>query len=108
MIFSYLKGERMLKKLFKSLDFITLLIVLILFLIGITALYSANGGISGDISEVWKQVLWFTMGIILIAALVVMDYTIFEKIWIPFYIIIMLLLLAVLFTEPINRCNKLV
>ena len=45
----------MLKKLFKSVDFGTLLIVFVLFLIGITALYSANGGAAGDISEVMRR-----------------------------------------------------
>lgn len=95
----------MLKKLFKSMDFGTLAVVFILFLIGITALFSANGGLEGDLSEVWKQVLWFGIGIVLIVATVVVDYTIFEKIWIPIYIIILGLLGLVLFTEPINRCN---
>lgn len=98
----------MLKKLFKLIDFGTLAIVLILFLIGITALFSANGGLEGDLTEVWKQALWFGIGIVLIIALVTIDYTIFEKVWIPLYIIIMGLLVLVLFTEPINRCYKLV
>ena len=94
----------MIRKLFKSIDFGTLLIVLGLFLIGIVALYSANGGINGDISEVWKQILWFSIGSVLIISLVVIDYTIFEKLWIPLYGIILILLVLVLFTEPINRC----
>lgn len=98
----------MLKKLFKSVDYGTLAIVLFLFLIGITALYSANGGAGGDISEVWKQVLWFSIGSVLVIGLVCIDYTIFEKIWIPLYVIIMILLVLVLFTEPINRCVQLV
>ena len=94
----------MLKKLFKSIDFGTLAVVFILFLIGITALFSANGGLEGDLSEVWKQILWFVIGSGLVVALVTIDYTIFEKIWIPLYIIIMGLLVLVLFTESINRC----
>ena len=95
----------MLKKLFKSVDYATLAIVLFLFLIGITALFSANSGAGGDISEVWKQILWFGIGTILIGILVGIEYTIFEKIWIPLYAIIMILLVLVLFTEPINRSN---
>ncbi len=95
----------MLKKLFKAVDFGTLAVVLFLFLIGITALYSANGGAGGDISEVWKQVLWFSIGTVFVVMLIALDYTILEKIWIPLYIIIMLLLILVLFTEPINRCK---
>lgn len=95
----------MLKKLFKSVDFGTLAIVLFLFLIGIVALYSANGGAGGDTSEVWKQVLWFSIGTVLVIGLITVDYTILEKIWIPLYIIILLLLVLVLFTVPINRGN---
>lgn len=98
----------MLKKLFKNIDFVSLAIVFILFLIGITALYSANGGVTGDLSEVWKQILWFAIGGGLISLMIAIDYTIFEKIWIPMYLFIMLLLGLVLFTTPINRCNKLV
>lgn len=95
----------MLKKLFKSVDFGTLAIVLFLFLIGIVALYSANGGAGGDTSEVWKQLLWFSIGTVLVIGLITVDYTILEKIWIPLYIIILLLLVLVLFTVPINRGN---
>ena len=93
----------MLRKLFKSVDYGTLAIVLFLFLIGITALFSANSGAGGDISEVWKQILWFSMGTVLIVTLIIIDYTIFDKIWIPLYCLIMILLILVLFTSPINR-----
>ena len=98
----------MLKKLFKYVDYVTLSIVFILFLIGITALYSANGGVGGDTSEVSKQVLWFALGAVLVTLLIVIDYSVFEKIWLPFYGVIMVLLILVLFTQPINRCDKLV
>ena len=96
------------KKLFKFIDFGTLAIVFVLFLIGITALYSANGGVQGDLSEVWKQLLWFVIGAGLILLMVMIDYTIFEKVWIPMYAVIMILLVLVLFTEPINRSVQLV
>lgn len=96
----------MLKKLFKSIDFGSLAIVLVLFLIGVTALYSANCGAGGDVSEVGKQVLWFLIGSTLIVGLITIDYTIYEKIWIPMYAVIMVLLLLVLFTEPINGASS--
>lgn len=92
----------MFRKLFKSIDFGTLGIVFVLFLVGITALYSANGGVNGDMSEVWKQVIWFSIGIVFTIFLIMVDYTIFEKLWIPLYGIILGLLVLVLFTEPIN------
>ncbi len=92
----------MLKKLFKSIDRVCLFIVCALFLIGMVALYSANGGISGDSSEVWKQGLWFGIGFVILAGITLMDYKTFEKLWIPIYIVILILLVAVLFTKPIN------
>ena len=95
----------MLRKLFKSVDYGILAIVLSLFLIGITALFSANTGAGGDISEVWKQILWFSIGIFFVVALVIVDYTIFKKIWIPLYVIILFLLVLALFTNPINRSD---
>lgn len=91
------------KKLFKFIDFVSLAIVSILFLIGITALFSANGGLEGDLSEVWKQLLWFGIGLGLMIVLILIDYTIFEKLWVPIYVVTILLLVLVLFTNPINR-----
>lgn len=47
------------KKILKSLDYMIIIISLALFTIGIVALYSANGGVNGDTSEVTKQLIWF-------------------------------------------------
>ena len=74
------------KKFFKSLDLSIIVIVLILFSIGAIALYSANGGFEGDTSET-------------------IDYDFLAKIWIVFYVIMIILLVLVLFSEPINRSN---
>lgn len=53
------QGGRYLKKILKSLDYMIIIISLALFVIGIIALYSANGGVNGDTSEVTKQLVWF-------------------------------------------------
>ncbi len=96
----------MLKKVFKKMDFVLLILVLLLFAIGITALYSASGGIEGDVSEVTKQLAWFAVGIILMLFVMMIDYDIIGKFWIPLYAIIIILLVLVLFTEPINGARS--
>ena len=96
----------MLKKVFKKLDYGLIIIVLILFAIGITALYSANGGEQGDLSEVYKQLAWFGAGIIMMLLIITVDYEIIGKFWIPMYAIIIILLVLVLFTKPINGATS--
>lgn len=49
----------LIKKIVKSIDWIVVLIFLTLFVIGLIALYSANGGIQGDMEEVTKHLTWF-------------------------------------------------
>lgn len=102
-------GEEItIKKFFKSIDFSVIAIVMVLFIIGAVALYSANGGIDGDTSETLKQVAWFLGGLVCMFVVSAFDYDLLAKLWIPLYVIMIIMLIAVLFTEPINRCNKLV
>ncbi len=63
-----------LKKFLKSIDYMIIVIALILFGIGITALYSANGGVNGDISEVTKQLIWFGVGFAGMFIVFLIDY----------------------------------
>ncbi len=93
------------KKFFKSLDLSIIVIVLILFSIGAIALYSANGGFEGDTSETMKQIAWFLVGIVCMLLVSAIDYDFLAKIWIVFYVIMIILLVLVLFSEPINRSN---
>ena len=48
-------GVKLYKKIFKQIDYGLIIIALILFGIGITALYSATGGVNGKTEEVTKQ-----------------------------------------------------
>ena len=98
----------MIKKFFKSIDFSLIAIVLALFIIGLVALYSANGGANGDAGEVTKQLTWFGVGVVMMLILMATDYEVLGRLWIPFYAIMLLALFLVLFTEPINRSYKLV
>lgn len=75
------------KKILKSLDYSIIVIASILFIIGIIALYSANGGMEGDISETVRQAIWFGVGFALMTLIIFIDYDILGKLWIPLYIL---------------------
>ena len=96
----------MFKKIFKSIDYGIIIIALVLFGIGIIALYSANGGVNGDTEEVTKQLIWFVAGATCMVIVLLVDYDLLGKLWIPIYIVTILSLIAVLFTEPINGATS--
>lgn len=101
----FMIGGISIKKFFKTIDFSLLAVVIVLFLIGFIALYSANGGIEGDSDEATKQLAWFGAGFITMLVIMAIDYEILGKLWIPFYALMILVLFLVLFTEPINRSD---
>ena len=104
--FCYIEGGRYVKKILKSLDYMIIIISILLFGIGIVALYSANGGVNGDTSEVTKQIVWFLVGIAGMIVVLMIDYDLLGKLWIPIYILTILSLIAVLFTPPITGATS--
>lgn len=96
----------MFKKIFKSLDYSVLIICIILFSIGLVALFSANGGFEGDFAETQKQLIWFGIGFVTMIVIILVDYEIIGKLWIPLFAITTVSLIAVLFTEPINGATS--
>ena len=94
----------MIKKFFKSIDLPLIAIVLVLFIIGLVALYSANGGADSESGEAGKQLMWFGVGVVMMLIIMSIDYEVLGRLWIPFYALMLLVLFLVLFTEPINRC----
>ena len=91
------------RKFFKSIDFSVIAIIFVLFLIGEIALFSAGGGIEGNIDEANKHILWFIGGFVIMLIVAMIDYEVWRRLWIPLYAIMLLALFLVLFTEPINR-----
>lgn len=75
----------MFKKIFKSLDYSVLTICIILFSIGLVALFSANGGFEGDFAETQKQLIWFCVGFVFMVIIILVDYEIAGKLWIPVF-----------------------
>lgn len=96
----------MFKKILKALDYSIIIFSFVLFIIGIIALYSANGGVNGDTSETMKQVVWMIVGVVTMIAIIFIDYDVFGKLWVPLYVLTIIALIAVLFTEPINGATS--
>lgn len=69
----------MLKKILKALDYSIIIFSLALFIIGIIALYSANGGAEGDTAETMKQIAWMGVGIVTMIVIIFIDYDILRK-----------------------------
>ena len=70
----------MFKKVFKSMDYGLIIIAVALFIIGIVALFSANGGVNGNTEEVSKQLLWFVAGIVCMFLIALVDYDLLRQI----------------------------
>lgn len=68
-----------LKKILKSIDYMIIIISIALFGIGIVALYSANGGVNGDTSEVTKQLIWFGVGLVGMLIVLFVDYDLLRE-----------------------------
>lgn len=73
---------------------------------GLVALFSANGGLEGDIGETKKQVMWFLIGFAVMCVVVILDYEVLGKLWKFLFAISTLLLIGVLFTTPINGATS--
>ncbi len=69
-------------------------------------MFSANGGLDGDIGETKKQVMWFVVGFAVMCVVVILDYEVLGKLWKFLFAISTLLLIGVLFTTPINGATS--
>ncbi|MGE5473380.1 MAG: rod shape-determining protein RodA [Ignavibacteriales bacterium] len=95
------------KKIFGKFDLITLIIILMLMSIGVIALMSATQAFStGDFSDVKKQIFWIIAGFATMIIMSVIDYEAMSSYSFHLYLGIMVLLIAVLFTTPINGATS--
>ncbi len=92
------------KKILKNVDWGILICSIILCVIGMIALFSATQ--ETGYSDLKKQMLWFIVSIPVILILIFVDYELIAKISPVFYGIFIILLVAVLFTEPINGATS--
>ncbi len=92
------------KKILKNIEWGILVCTFLLIAIGLVALFSATQNL--DYEELKKQALWFVISIPVVIVVMIIDYNFYCKISPFLYGISILLLIAVLFTEPINGATS--
>lgn len=93
------------RSLFKNADYILIGLAVLLVGIGVVGIYSA-GYNSLDTTEYIKQLIWFGIGIVVMFVTWLLDYNILGKLSYVGYGIFILLLVAVLFTTPVNNATS--
>lgn len=92
------------KKFLKNLEWSILICTILLIAIGIVALYSATQ--NSDFEELKKQVIWLIVSIPIVIITVSIDYEMIAKASTVGYGIIIILLVLVLFTTPVNGATS--
>ena len=92
------------RRMLRNVEWGILICSIILLTIGLLALFSATQE-SGN-SEFKKQLIWFVISIPVIIIVMLIDYNIIAKISPIFYVFFIVLLIVVLFTEPINGARS--
>ena len=91
-------------KLLKNAEWAILIVSIILFIIGCFALFSATQTSNGD--EFRKQIIWFLVSIPFLFLAMIIDYNFITRFSPIVFLLCLLLLVGVLFTEPINGASS--
>ena len=92
------------KKLLKNTEWIILIVSVTLAIIGLVALFSATQ--NTELAEFKKQMQWLLISIPFLILASVIDYNVIVKFSTLAYIILIVLLVGVLFTEPISGARS--
>ena len=92
------------KRILRNTEWGVLICSILLFAIGLIALFSATQ--ESGFSEFKKQIIWFAVSIPVVFIVMFISYNAIAKISPIFYIIFIALLIAVLFTKPINGARS--
>lgn len=92
------------RKILKNIEWGILICTISLVAIGLVALTSATQNSNYD--ELKKQIIWVVISFPILIIIIFIDYNIIAKISPILYGIILILLFAVLFTEPINGATS--
>ena len=92
------------KRELKNIEWSIGIIAIILCIIGLVALFSATK--EAEYDEFNKQIIWFVISLVIGIITMFMDYEFMVKISPIFYGIFILLLIAVLFTTPVNGATS--
>ena len=92
------------KKILKNMGWGILICIISLLVVGLVALFSATQGTGYE--EFKKQIMWLSISLPIMIILIVVDYHTISKVSPILYIIIIIALIAVLFTESINGATS--
>ena len=92
------------KREFKNMEWGIVIVALILSAIGLIALFSATK--EAGYGEFRKQIIWLVVSIVFMIIMMLIDYNTLVKISPIFYGIFIVLLIAVLFTKPVNGATS--
>ena len=92
------------RKILKNIEWGILVCTILLIIIGLVALTSATQ--NADYDELKRQIMWVCISIPVMIIILFIDYEFIAKISPILYGIIILLLIGVLFTEPINGATS--
>ena len=92
------------KRELKNMEWWVLVIAIILCIIGLVALFSATH--ESNYEAFNKQLIWIAISIVIMLFFMLIDYEAIVKASPIFYIAFLLLLVAVLFTKPINGASS--
>ena len=92
------------RRIIKNIEWGILICAIILTIIGLVALTSATK--NSDYDELKRQVMWLVISIPVMIVIIFIDYDIIAKISPVLYGIIIIMLIGVLFTEPINGASS--
>ena len=91
-------------KKIKNTEWTVLIVTLFLFIIGLVALFSATQ--STGYNEFKKQIQWFLVSIPFLVFIALVDYNVVIKFSPAFFVILLISLVGVLFTKPINGASS--
>ncbi len=92
------------KKIWKNIEWGILICTILLIGIGLVALFSATQ--NTEYEELKRQIMWIGISIPIVIMVIWIDYEWIAKISPIIYGIVLILLVVVLFTEPINGANS--
>ena len=92
------------RRILKNIEWSIVICIILLIAIGLVALASATKNSNYD--ELKKQIMWVTISIPVLVVVIFIDYDFFAKISPVLYVITLIALIAVLFTEPINGATS--
>lgn len=92
------------KKMLKNIEWGILVCTILLIAIGLIALFSATQ--NSNYEEFKKQIMWLAISVPFMICVILIDYNFFSKISPILYVLSLILLIAVLFTESINGASS--